>query len=199
MTKLKRDKTSQDQVQSVTKPHDLEQDKPMTLEDRVRYFPNIEEWGEGEWLSEVGVSIPVLYEYKGYECYMIRSSVTGSWCGYVSVSMDTKERLGDDFLKSLDVHGGVTWYEPRLPTQTKELENQFWIGFDCSHYGDLMPRMEKVNQIIRESMPEFKAIEEKYKDIVGHWHKPTYKNMAFVRKEIESMVDTIAFHMDLGL
>lgn len=41
-----------------------------------------------------------------------------------------------------EVHGGLTWSEPRLPWETKpDGEGRHWVGFDTCHAGDLVPAM----------------------------------------------------------
>jgi hypothetical protein len=57
----------------------------------------------------------------------------GAWCGYVGVSPDNPYAKSYLPRELLSVHGGVTF------SRQSEENGLFWIGFDCSHAGDLCP------------------------------------------------------------
>ena len=44
--------------------------------------------------------------------------------------------------KLIDVHGGITYSDSCLLNES--LDNVWWIGFDCAHLGDLVPKMEEI-------------------------------------------------------
>lgn len=83
------------------------------------------------------------FVYNGFSCLLNRNSF-GAWCGYVAVPEDHPwfGKNYDDIDAS--VHGGLTYShqcqgeichvaEPGMP------DDVWWLGFDCAHYGDLMP------------------------------------------------------------
>lgn len=79
----------------------------------------------GEPDSEEGTAFGFHWELK-------RTPGIGIWCGYVDVPYG-HPWYGKDYDELLDVHvhGGVTY------TQNHDLD---WrVGFDCGHFGDVMP------------------------------------------------------------
>lgn len=69
----------------------------------------------------------------------IRRNGVGSLCGYVCIGEDWKGNVN-----SLDVHGGITFDGHMGGMGADEhLQNEVWVGFDCSHYGDLSPTTTK--------------------------------------------------------
>lgn len=85
------------------------------------------------------------WEYKGFKCLM-RRNVLKCWCGYVEIPIDTP--LDFDFESGeylpINCHGGVTY---------QELEGDNWVvGFDCAHSGDLVPYLlnNSLNNVYRD-------------------------------------------------
>lgn len=75
----------------------------------------------------------------------------GHWCGYVVVpeGHPAHDKGYDEVDDSIDVHGGLTFADRcqegpidqtvcHLPAPG-EPDHLWWLGFDCAHYGDLMP------------------------------------------------------------
>lgn len=66
-------------------------------------------------------------------------------CGYVELTSDNKLfGLGYDHINSLikeTPHGGLTYSEL--------IGGCWWVGFDCSHSGDLSPAFPEMNGIYR--------------------------------------------------
>jgi len=118
---------------------------------------------------------PDLYEWthRGSECVARRNMTHGAWCGYVDVPREVWSVFKADDDHSLDdridVHGGVTYSENSLD------KDAFRVGFDCAHGEDYLP---KIADLTREIMYR--------KD-----ERPTYRDLAFVIAECESMVDQI--------
>ena len=79
---------------------------------------------------------PDLLEFTvhGFMCKIERISVLGHLCGYIMVG-DTHPWYAKDYneLSDVDVHGGLT-FSKLFPTYS-------WLGFDCAHAGDLVPKM----------------------------------------------------------
>jgi hypothetical protein len=117
-------------------------------------------WGEGPWACE-----PDKVQWtgpKGFACLAVRGSV-GAWCGYVGVprghwayGLD----YGDDRVqRTLTVHGGsphggLTFSNKCQPAakgqehesichlvEPGEPDDVWWLGFDCAHSGDLLPKL----------------------------------------------------------
>lgn len=136
-----------------------------------------ENWGDGDWQTEPD---EYEFEYNGYKGYLIRHMGLGHWCGYLAIPIDSKWAQGDN-CESLDVHGGVTYSGTKLPNQMEESKDTFYIGFDCAHYLDYVPKMKK----ILEYNPFYEHTKNPYEidDI--------YRTMDFVIDEIKKMIDQV--------
>lgn len=73
-----------------------------------------------------------------------------------------------DMVLAIDVHGGITYAD--------EADDLWWIGFDCSHAGDLSPRYH-------ERHPEW-GIGETYRN--ADYVKDQVENLAKQLKAVES-------------
>lgn len=114
------------------------------------------------------------FEYKGYECLIFRAKpdTLGHLCGYVKLPKTHKY-----FNKSYDniqieVHGGLT-YSGMSETGGEYFTEGYWIGFDCAHFGDLVP-------VMNNNFPSFLK-----EDNVP------YRDMEYVEQEIKNMVDQL--------
>lgn len=67
----------------------------------------------------------------GYECEVVRVPELGHLCGYVVLppghTVVSEDQIGD----SDQPHGGVTFF--------RKVDGSWKVGFDCAHYGDLVP------------------------------------------------------------
>lgn len=160
---------------------------------------NMQNWGEGPWLKEPGMEAVVEYNYKGFECLLRRSPVSGAWLAYVAIPLDSKwsnSILSDD----LKVHGGITWNYSGLPFSHSKEENKHWLGFDCAHYGDYWPRyralMKSTAEIARfEDIPEVKQ----FSDLITSFRKPTspreegevYRTLSFAKTQLRKLINQI--------
>lgn len=99
----------------------------------------------------------------------------GAWCGYLGLPLAMA--LAYDHAKGVRVHGGMTYEGTESPgslttavfmaLSVSEREMPvFWIGFDCSHFGDLVPEH-------------------------GWGEGGVYRDLEFVRGEIQRMVDQV--------
>ncbi len=87
-------------------------------------------WPAGPWDEEGDFA---QFEHAGVACQLLRTHL-GAWCGYVSVP-EGHPLYGahyDDV--NVDVHGGLTYGDT-----SKFKGPGWWFGFDCSHFGDLIP------------------------------------------------------------
>jgi hypothetical protein len=125
------------------------------------------------------------FQYKGYTCIVKRMmnaySFFGNLNGYVILPKGHKLAKHYDEI-DIDCHGGLTW-----SGEAKELFPQFtdeWvIGFDCSHYGDMQPFM-----VMREMFMSqlFHATEAILNDPFL-----TYKTFDYVKNECKRIVDQL--------
>ena len=127
---------------------------------------------------------PDLYKwtYRGIECMADRNLTHGAWCGYVDVPREIWDKfmgLSLDLTNELDdqinVHGGVTYSENILDKDAHR------IGFDCTHGGDLMPKVTASLRGYSITLGDSETINT----------YDTYRDLAFVIAECESMVDQI--------
>lgn len=117
-------------------------------------------WPDGEWKTEPDLESWADKE-TGYSCIVKRSSATGALCGYVICKSDFNY---DDSLINIDVHGGITFNDV-------DSKGNRWIGFDCSHCYDFMPKLD---------LRSFFGYEGTY-----------YRNFQYVKSEVESMARQI--------
>ena len=155
-------------------------------------------WGEGPWIDEPD---KVEFEYRDHLCQILRPTLpfAGHLCGYVRVSQD----IVDIDSNMWEVHGGITFVinqkKYALQKEKKEKINPSeadlkptplvakgrdpeedwegnWIGFDCGHWADLIPKQKDYE--IRNLFGEF--CEER-----------TYRTVEFVTEELKRLVDQI--------
>lgn len=112
------------------------------------------------------------FEYKGYKCHIRRVGIPymGHLCGYIEIPTD-HELYGKDYDEieahydyELPAHGGLTFSD--------FVDNKYWIGFDCAHFGDLKPMYA----------PGFEEFRDK---------RDVYRDMDYVTKNIKQTVDFI--------
>lgn len=86
---------------------------------------------ENEWGNEPDRKE---FTHAGFECRIIRNRL-GALCGYVGVD-ESHKMYGKNYddIRYIDVHGGLT-FAGHLSDEDK----LWWLGFDCSHAGDLLP------------------------------------------------------------
>ena len=105
------------------------------------------------------------FKYKGTKCEIKRNPEMLFLCGYASFRpchcYDVAHYRNN--LESIDVHGGVTYFEVSPG-------GAITIGFDCAHINDLIPTF---------------SIQ------AGEKEGEEYRTIDFVKKEIQKMVDQI--------
>ena len=141
-------------------------------------FYKREEWPKGEWDNEPDVGGWV-DENTGLQCAFVRTN-SGALCGYVGVPEGHKF-YGVSYAsieieeEGPDVHGGLTYsgkegmsflrkYVPTRP-------DPWWLGFRCSHSGDVMPGMTGIPSV---------------------FGNPSYKNLEYVKSEVASLAQQLA-------
>jgi hypothetical protein len=135
----------------------------------------------GPWQDEPD---RVEFRHAGLPCLMNRNRM-GVWCGYVAVPPGHPlhgKHYGD---VEVDVHGGRLTYSDvcqgeicHVPAPGQP-DDVFWFGFDCAHAMDLVPGIDKVLADIGHPRPSF---------MMGD----VYRDMAYVRREVESLAEQLA-------
>lgn len=118
-------------------------------------------WGAGPWDDEPD-SLDWTDEATGLLCYIVRNQHSGSLLGYVRVP--TGHPCHGKHYDDIDInaHGGLTF------SGDKKRDGDYWIGFDCAHINDLIPGVRGFCE-----------------------RDATYKNIAYVRRECESIARQI--------
>lgn len=130
----------------------------------------------GPWLDE-----PDFLQFQGpggYLCQISRGHAD-CLCGYVALPL-THPLAGKPFTDiDIRVHAGWTFSDDHFPR--KRSKSQWVIGFSCSTIEDYVPFLPAQAQYILERMVE----------AVGR-PKPTYKDISFVRAELERVCKELA-------
>jgi hypothetical protein len=98
------------------------------------------QWPEGPWTNEPD---RLAWETDGYPCLMVRSHVTGAWCGYVGLPpahpFHGKDLVSINegllFPRSIDYAKGCDY----VVCHAGEGDDVYWIGFQCAHAFDDCP------------------------------------------------------------
>ncbi len=135
-------------------------------------------WGPGPWQDEPDLARWV-DKPTGLRCAILRSDVSGALCGYVEIDHPSLCRPIRELEElDFDVHGGVTYAGLRFE---EEGETGWWIGFDCGHFGDVMPAIvARLRSLGHRRGRLDKLVDEL--DIAG-WLRETYKDIAYVRAQ----------------
>lgn len=147
------------------------------------------EWGEGPWNNEEDHYVWV-DEATDLDC-MIHRGPSGALCGYVGVGPD-HPAWGEPYQDvDVEVHGGLTYANPcqeggeicHVPAPGRE-HDIWWFGFDCCHFLDFGPRMEKDMEDLSARM----VAEGRAPLYLGPpvWPK-VYRDVDYVRAEVASL------------
>lgn len=137
-------------------------------------------WPQGPWDAE-----PDRIQWTtqaGYVGLAVRNSHFGNWCGYVGVPQ-THPYHGKHYDQvNVSAHGGLTYSDycredtpichVPAPGEPEEL---YWFGFDCAHFRDYAPGLDRIlaatlNRPVREPNPD-----------------ETYRDLAYVQGEVEDL------------
>ena len=153
-----------------------------TTETELNFMVPRSEWGDGPWQQEPD---RVDFIHAGFSCLLLRSR-SGAWCGYVGVPSGHPS-YGKAYADvPVGVHGGLTFSGPcqgdicHTP-QPGMPDDVYWLGFDCSHAGDLDPAMHAYE---KRYMPEIMPLPPGFEEI--------YRNLEWVRNEVESLAVQLA-------
>ncbi len=148
------------------------------------------DWIDGEWKNEPD-KCQWIDEKTGLDCLIVRGP-TGALCGYVGVPKSHRF-YGKSYndLVTLEVHGGLTFSNKcqrpgssrnvtasRGICHTGDMANKivWWLGFDCAHAGDVTPGYQ------HNLPPQLRL----------SWPGDTYKNIDYVKREVESLAKQLA-------
>lgn len=137
-------------------------------------------WGPGPWADEPD---RVEFRHAGFAC-LLRRGGGGAWCGYVALPAAHPWATREEYDVPAAVHGGIT-YGPTPCSEhvchvpaPGESDDVRWIGFDCSHAGDLRPA-------------DNAYVAHLYNSMFGRGHDE-YRDVAYVRAETERLAEQAA-------
>lgn len=151
-------------------------------------FIEREGWGPGEWENEPDYIR--WYDEETTYHFIMRRSMSGSWCGYVGIPENhpcAGKSYDDESLYDIDVHWGLTYSgecEKEFTADDNALichpkkddePERYWFGFDCGHCYDFCP-----GYMARVGIDFPGAI---YKNV--DYVKKELKKLAFQFKELE--------------
>lgn len=160
----------------------MKQIHKFTSDEKLKWF------GHGEWVEEPDA---VYFEHNSIECRCIRivafehtgSVFGGHWCGYIKVpNGHAWNGYSFDYHFDCDVHGGISYGDQE--------EDDWWIGFDCAHLGDMIPSMERMYQ----NEEAFKKIRQEHQNRlkkcgIQDIFQENYKNIGYIVEETKKLAD----------
>lgn len=112
------------------------------------------------------------FEHVGLKCLVIRANHLGHLNGYVG--MNGIDSTLDSLEAKIDVHGGVTFFQPisnlpdMLSAHFKDCTHV--VGFDTAHYSDLVPYFFSKGMQVGDG---------------------TYRDMEYVKEQTEKMAEQL--------
>lgn len=144
-------------------------------------------WASGPWDGEPD-KVSWKDQATGLPCLAVRAHGSGAWCGYAAVppghvlhGLAYHDIEFDD--RCTGVHGGLTYSNAchggicHVP-DPGDPDDVWWFGFDCAHGWDRQPAMEAL--LGRLQM----------QPCMGGGR--TYKDLAFVRREVTQLAAQLA-------
>jgi hypothetical protein len=144
---------------------------------------------EGVWMDE-----PDFATWKcattGYRCYIVRTALTFSLCGYVELParhplyrVGISDPIFDEFpaQKPFTVHGGLTFADEKIYSEhffDQTPEASWFFGFDCAHHRDFLPALAAnlADKQIPKEMKELLKMPD-----------ATYRDIKFVKSQVKSL------------
>jgi hypothetical protein len=138
-------------------------------------------WGPGPWQDEPDFVEWQSAEPPHFRCQVNRNEIGGVFCGYVAVPPGHPAHGKGAGEVEVEVHGDVTF-------GSEAIGGGWAIGFDCGHAWDFQPAMEA--RLKAQLPPGMYAAQQRVlSDMPGG---STYKTLAFVRAEVESLARQLA-------
>jgi hypothetical protein len=162
---------------------------------------NKSDWGDGPWQNEPD-KVVWIDPVTNLDC-MIHRGPSGALCGYVGVGPDHPwHGKGCDDV-DVEVHGGLTFANKCNEEATEangichipepgRPHDVWWLGFDCAHAFDVMPRLRRDELDIADQL----ETEGKYKEAALFRRGITntdgpfrshYRDIAYVTAEVTSL------------
>lgn len=161
----------------------------------VREYTNVDKsgWGDGPWQDEPD-KIHWIDEATDLDVLMVRGPA-GAWCGYVGVTeghpafdvdYDSVKPADGEYI---DVHGSLTFSafcseseDPaegicHVPFEGRP-HRVYWLGFDCAHAGDLVPKLR--GYMTRSSSP-----------LAEYMADDVYRDRAYVENEVRHLASQL--------
>lgn len=138
-------------------------------------YDDKDSWGEGPWQNETD-RLYWIDPSTSYPC-LIRRVPVGSLCGYVAVPPGHPAHGKSAGEVDVTVHGGLTYASKcqgeicHVPAEGAS-DDVWWLGFDCAHYGDLVPQTAAILRSVRTD-----------KRIRGE----VYRDIDYVRQQVRSL------------
>lgn len=148
----------------------------------VRHAVDRAGWPAGPWDNETDRE-----EWRdaktGLPCLAVRSSL-GAWCGYVGIAPKHPHYEWDHDALDYIVHGGLTYSAKcgglcDLPAG--EADALWWLGFDCAHFGDVIPSV-------------LVFLDSRH----GSSRHGSYRTIEYVRDEVAQLAEQIAEAGNVG-
>lgn len=147
---------------------------------QTKEYRNIDKssWGHGQWQDEPD-KLQWQDEATGLPCLIVRSTSSGSLCGYVGIVEGHPDFKCDYDNVNVEVHGGLTFagfcgghicHEP----DTGEPDHVWWLGFDCAHASDVSPGFSQLARTMAQLYE-------------GCTSQPTYKALEYVKAEVTQL------------
>lgn len=148
------------------------------MKEQTWTFERPEDIRQGPWLFE-----PDKHQFTahGMPC-LLRRGGCNAWCGYVGVSKGHPYFEVDYDDCAIDVHGGLTFAgkcqhsEHGICHTVEEGEDDdiWWLGFDCGHYGDILPCWNPGDYLMK------------------NFEEATYKTFDWVKEETTRLAKQLA-------
>ncbi len=132
-------------------------------------------WPQGPWQNE-----PDKRQWRdeatGLPCLIVRGPM-GALCGYVGVPNGHLYYGIDENEVPAHVHGGLTFADKCRPNsemngichvvEAGESDDVWWLGFDCAHSGDAMPKMTFEYSLRQGTYRDFDYVTEEVKSLAA--------------------------------
>ncbi|HEY3525438.1 MAG TPA: hypothetical protein VGK47_04515 [Nitrososphaeraceae archaeon] len=155
-------------------------------------------WIDGPWKSE-----PDKIYWKdaetGYDCLAVRNPQYGHWCGYVGIKEGHPAygKHHEEVDDNISVHGGITFgdfYQEEdkehgichLVSDDDKDDKVYWLGFDCAHGFDILPKYEDyLRSLVSSVKTTYTCKITEFEKAV--YDRISYKDLEFVKNEILSL------------
>lgn len=159
--------------------------------ERVYTTVDKSEWGPGPWDGEPD-KVQFKDEASGLPC-LVKRGPMGAWCGYVGVSEGHPAFEKTYWDVDVEVHGGLTYADHcadgpedssicHIP-DPGEPDHVWWLGFDCGHSFDLVPRIAASDR---------RRYEETGDSLWFHDGSEVYRDIAYARRQTVALARQLA-------